>query len=129
MTSAAIIVAAGRGTRAGGEVPKQWQMLAGKPVLAHAVAAFEGAVDRVLLVLHPDDARAGRALVAAKPTGWRAARRAMRRSATRFEALAGSGVTRVLIHDGARPLVSARADRADAGGAGEPRRRGPGACR
>ena len=30
MTVAAIIVAAGRGTRAGGGVPKQWQMLAGQ---------------------------------------------------------------------------------------------------
>ena len=34
MTVAAIIVAAGRGTRAGGEVPKQWQALRGRPVLA-----------------------------------------------------------------------------------------------
>ena len=33
MQTAVIIVAAGRGSRMGGEVPKQWQMLAGKPVL------------------------------------------------------------------------------------------------
>ena len=31
MQTAVIIVAAGRGSRMGGEVPKQWQMLAGKP--------------------------------------------------------------------------------------------------
>ena len=53
MTCVAIITAAGRGTRAGGELPKQWQMLAGKPVLAHTLAvltwlaAVETAVTRV----------------------------------------------------------------------------------
>ena len=51
--TAAIIVAAGRGTRAGGEMPKQWQMLAGKPVVAHALAAFAGFAR--VLVIHPDD--------------------------------------------------------------------------
>ena len=49
----AIIVAAGRGTRAGGDLPKQWQMLNGQPVLAHTLAAFAG-LPRVL-VIHPDD--------------------------------------------------------------------------
>ena len=53
MQTAVIIVAAGRGSRMGGEVPKQWQMLAGKPVIAHALAAFQGL--RVVLVIHPDD--------------------------------------------------------------------------
>ncbi len=55
MTTAAVIVAAGRGSRAGGEIPKQWQMLAGKPVLAHTLAAFRDHVDRLVLVIHPDD--------------------------------------------------------------------------
>ena len=31
MSNAALIVAAGRGTRAGGEVPKQWRKIAGQP--------------------------------------------------------------------------------------------------
>lgn len=108
MTTAAIIVAAGRGLRAGGDLPKQWQMLAAKPVLAHTLAAFAGmsAVDRLVLVCHPDDfARAealdaGVLLVAGGATRAASVRAAL-------EALAGSGVTRVLIHDGARPLVSA----------------------
>ena len=55
MGIAAIIVAAGRGTRAGGDVPKQWQMLAGRPVLAHAIDAFRGRVDHLVVVIHPDD--------------------------------------------------------------------------
>jgi len=108
MTTAAIIVAAGRGLRAGGDLPKQWQMLAGQPVLAHSLAAFAGvaAVDRLVLVIHPEDrARAealgsGADLVIGGETRAASVRAAL-------EALAGSGVTRVLIHDGARPLVSA----------------------
>ena len=53
MTTAAIIVAAGRGLRAGGGLAKQWRILAGQPVVAHALAAFAG-MTRVL-VIHPDD--------------------------------------------------------------------------
>ena len=108
MTTAAIIVAAGRGLRAGGDLPKQWQMLAGQPVLAHSLAAFAGVaeVDRLVLVIHQDDrARAealgsGAALVIGGETRAASVRAAL-------EALADSGVDRVLIHDGARPLVSA----------------------
>jgi 2-C-methyl-D-erythritol 4-phosphate cytidylyltransferase len=39
--AAVVIVAAGRGVRAGGGLPKQYRMLRGKPVLAHTVAAFD----------------------------------------------------------------------------------------
>lgn len=106
MTTAAVIVAAGRGSRAGGDRPKQWQMLAGRPVLAHTLQAFRGRVDRLVLVIHPDDRShalelAGDALLVEGG----ATRDASVRNA--LEALAGTGVTRVLIHDGARPLVPA----------------------
>ena len=53
MQTAVIIVAAGRGTRMGGAVPKQWQTLAGKPVLAHVLDAFAGLP--LVLVIHPED--------------------------------------------------------------------------
>ncbi len=101
--TAAIIVAAGRGTRAGGDLPKQWQMLAGQPVLAHTLAAFAH-LPRVL-VIHPDDhmrakAIAGDALIVIGG----ATRDASVRAA--LQALRGHGIARVLIHDGARPLVS-----------------------
>ncbi|OYX26376.1 MAG: bifunctional 2-C-methyl-D-erythritol 4-phosphate cytidylyltransferase/2-C-methyl-D-erythritol 2,4-cyclodiphosphate synthase [Rhodobacterales bacterium 32-66-7] len=105
MDTAVIIVAAGRGSRMGGEVPKQWQSLRGKPVLAHTLAAFAGFP--VVLVIHPDD-RARADTLAAGVT-------LVEGGATRdasvlagLQALAGTGVTRVLIHDGARPLVSSR---------------------
>jgi 2-C-methyl-D-erythritol 4-phosphate cytidylyltransferase/2-C-methyl-D-erythritol 2,4-cyclodiphosphate synthase len=106
MTTAAVIVAAGRGSRAGGDRPKQWQMLAGRPVLAHTLQAFRGRVDRLVLVIHPDDRSHARELAGdALLVEGGATRDASVRNA--LEALAGTGVTRVLIHDGARPLVPA----------------------
>lgn len=104
MRIAAIIVAAGRGTRAGGDLPKQWQLLAGAPVLAHAVAAFRDC-ERVLVVLHPDDMARGLALFGGSVVlvAGGASRTASVRAA--LETLAGSGIERVLIHDGARPLI------------------------
>mgnify|MGYP000919705153 CR=1 FL=1 len=102
---AVIIVAAGRGTRAGEGLPKQWRDLAGEPVLARTLRAFEG-VGRIVLVLHPDDMLRGldltggrSALVAGGTTRDESVRNAL-------ESLAGSKVSRVLIHDGARPFVS-----------------------
>ena len=55
MTIAAIIVAAGRGNRAGGDLPKQWQNLNGAPVIARTIAALRPHVDQIAVVLHPDD--------------------------------------------------------------------------
>lgn len=105
MSTAVVIVAAGRGSRAGGEMPKQWQMLGDQPVVARTVAAFAGLADHVVLVIHPDDrARAeGLGLDVALVEGG-ATRDASVRAA--LEALAGQGIDRVLIHDGARPFVT-----------------------
>lgn len=103
--TAVIIVAAGRGSRAGGELPKQWRDLRGKPVLAHSIAAFAG-VGRVVLVLHPDDMALGLqhfggkvVLVAGGDSRNSSVRNAL-------EVLDPDTVSTVLIHDGARPLVS-----------------------
>jgi len=102
MTTAAIIVAAGRGLRAGGGLPKQWRPLGGRPVVAHALAAFAG-MARVL-VIHPEDrAMADTVANGALIVDGGASRAASVRAA--LEALAGSGVTKVLIHDAARPNV------------------------
>ena len=107
MQIAAIIVAAGRGTRAGGGLAKQWRMLAGRPVLAHAVEAFRSAgLGPIVLVLHPDEFGRADALVA--PGILRVAGGESRDASVRagLTALAASGVEGVLIHDGARPAVS-----------------------
>ncbi len=108
MHIAALIVAAGRGTRAGGDIPKQWQDLAGQPVLARTLSAFAPHVQTTAVVLHPDDrARwdaAGLNADALVDGG------ATRDASVRvgLEALADRGVDLVLIHDAARPLVPAR---------------------
>jgi len=47
----AIIVAGGAGTRMGGDLPKQFQLLKGKPLLWHTLKAFTDAYDDVQLIL------------------------------------------------------------------------------
>jgi 2-C-methyl-D-erythritol 4-phosphate cytidylyltransferase/2-C-methyl-D-erythritol 2,4-cyclodiphosphate synthase len=102
MTTAIIITAAGRGTRAGGDLPKQWQMLAGAPVLAHTLAAFAGF--EVVLVVHQEDLERAKSLFSGRIVIGGAERAASVRAG--LQALAGQGIDKVLIHDGARPLVS-----------------------
>ncbi|MGY6635356.1 MAG: bifunctional 2-C-methyl-D-erythritol 4-phosphate cytidylyltransferase/2-C-methyl-D-erythritol 2,4-cyclodiphosphate synthase [Alkalilacustris sp.] len=107
MSTAVIIVAAGRGTRMGGAVPKQWQALAGQPVLAHALTTFRMAgLHPVVLAIHPEDLDRATPFVAdgVEVVTGGATRAESVRSA--LEALNGRGVRHVLIHDGARPLVT-----------------------
>ena len=56
MKKYAIIVAGGTGTRMQGEVPKQFMMLSGKPVIWHSVEAFRryDPSIQIILVIHPD---------------------------------------------------------------------------
>ena len=53
----ALIVAAGRGTRFGGERPKQYQALGGVPLLRHSAETFarHPEIDQVRVVIHGDD--------------------------------------------------------------------------
>ena len=58
METAVVIVAAGRGTRAGGrDIPKQYRPLAGTPVLTRAMDAFVESLgaSSIVTVIHPDD--------------------------------------------------------------------------
>lgn len=107
MTLAALIVAAGRGTRVGGETPKQWRPLGVARVIDHALAAFAGRVDVLTVVHHADDTAEAAALRATYPDLVLAAGGASRAASVRagLAALEGHGVTRVLIHDAARALT------------------------
>lgn len=105
----ALIVAAGRGSRLGGPLPKQYRDLAGAPVLRHAVRAFldHPKVAATRLVIHPDD----RALYEAAVAGL-ALLPPVEGGATRqdsvirgLESLAELRPEAVLIHDAARPFV------------------------
>ena len=107
MKTAAIIVAAGRGTRAGGPLPKQWQILGGRPVAAHAMARFAAhpSITQLVLVLHPDDVDTAlwpRDPAAQIVTGGETRAASVRAG---LEAL-DADIDQVLIHDAARPLVS-----------------------
>lgn len=109
MVTAAIIVAAGRGIRAGGGLPKQWRMLAGKSLTAHALEAFRAApsIGPICLVLHAEDMdlAPGYASLEEVIVAEGGASRALSVRAG-LEALAPASPDRVLIHDVARPLVS-----------------------
>ncbi len=108
MEIAAIIVAAGRGTRAGGDVPKQWRRLHGARVADWTVDAFlsHPRIGRVVLVLHPDDLGQAEGFADAIVATGGATRDAS--VGAGLEALVGDPPDRVLIHDVARPLVSAQ---------------------
>jgi 2-C-methyl-D-erythritol 4-phosphate cytidylyltransferase/2-C-methyl-D-erythritol 2,4-cyclodiphosphate synthase len=105
-------MAAGRGTRAGPGGPKQYRLLAGEPVLRRTLTAFavHPGVDHVVAVIHPEDRDAYEAAAAGLPKlGLPCLGGETRQASVRLglEALSALSPTRVLIHDGARPLVSA----------------------
>jgi 2-C-methyl-D-erythritol 4-phosphate cytidylyltransferase / 2-C-methyl-D-erythritol 2,4-cyclodiphosphate synthase len=108
---AAVIVAAGRGYRAGGDLPKQYRALAGEPVIRPTLAAFLGhpQIAAVQPVIHPDDAAIFRAATAGlerllPPVAGGATRQASVRAG--LEALRAAAPDLVLIHDAARPFLS-----------------------
>jgi len=107
MKTAAIIVAAGRGTRAGAGLPKQWRDLAGRSVAQRTTAAFTqaAAISDVVLVLHPDDLAHADQFKGVTIALGGATRDASVRAG--LEALCADPPDLVLIHDVARPLVSA----------------------
>ncbi|GEO79906.1 bifunctional 2-C-methyl-D-erythritol 4-phosphate cytidylyltransferase/2-C-methyl-D-erythritol 2,4-cyclodiphosphate synthase [Pararhodospirillum oryzae] len=107
---AALIVAAGRGTRFGGDLPKQYLTLGGRPVLRHSLARFAAHPDVAVTraVIHPDDrdlydqaAQGLATLLEPVPGG------AERQDSVRLglESLVEHTPDVVLIHDGARPLI------------------------
>jgi 2-C-methyl-D-erythritol 4-phosphate cytidylyltransferase / 2-C-methyl-D-erythritol 2,4-cyclodiphosphate synthase len=105
--TAAVIVAAGRGVRAGGDIPKQWQTLGDRRVIDRTLDAFRAApgIGRIVVVLHSEDMDRlpdeDLMLVAGGDTRSASVRAGL-------EALEGTGVDRVLIHDAARPCVTPR---------------------
>jgi 2-C-methyl-D-erythritol 4-phosphate cytidylyltransferase/2-C-methyl-D-erythritol 2,4-cyclodiphosphate synthase len=108
---AAVVVAAGRGLRVGGDMPKQYRALAGEPVIRTSLRLFahHPGVAMVQPVIHPDDgarfdaATGGLKLLA--PVFGGATRQASVRAG--LEALAPLRPDLVLIHDAARPYASA----------------------
>ena len=115
-TLAIVVVAAGRGSRAGEGLPKQYRTLAGEPIITHALRALHrGAPEaRILVTIHPHDQALYEASVALLDASARAALLepvpggASRQASVRagLEALAAEAPGLVLIHDCARPFAS-----------------------
>jgi len=102
--TAVVLVAAGRGNRMGGGVPKQWRALAGGTVAAQTVRAFrEAGLPRIVLVIQPEDADHARALGLPWVAGGESRSASVRAA---LDALSKNPPQAVLIHDVARPLVT-----------------------
>jgi len=107
----ALVVAAGRGHRLGGALPKQYLHAAGQPLLRHAVAAFlrHPAIDDARVVIHADDRPLYDAAMAGldplAPVSGGATRQASVLAG--LESLAADQPERVLIHDAARAAIDA----------------------
>jgi len=107
---AAVVVAAGRGLRAGGDLPKQYRDVLGEPVIRSSLALFarHDAISFVQPVIHPDDAALFQAASAGldllPPVDGGALRQASVRAG--LEALRAHALDLVLVHDAARPFAS-----------------------
>jgi 2-C-methyl-D-erythritol 4-phosphate cytidylyltransferase / 2-C-methyl-D-erythritol 2,4-cyclodiphosphate synthase len=107
---AAVVVAAGRGLRAGGDLPKQYRHVLGEPVIRSSLALFarHDAISFVQPVIHPDDAALFQAASAGldllPPVDGGALRQASVRAG--LEALRAHAPDLVLVHDAARPFAS-----------------------
>jgi 2-C-methyl-D-erythritol 4-phosphate cytidylyltransferase / 2-C-methyl-D-erythritol 2,4-cyclodiphosphate synthase len=107
---AAVVVAAGRGLRAGGAVPKQYRSLAAGSAIRRALLAFieHEDIGAVQAVIHPDDterfAQACAGLDILPPVMGGLTRQASVLAG--LEALSGREPQIVLVHDAARPFAS-----------------------
>jgi len=107
---AAVVVAAGRGLRAGGDLPKQYRHVLGEPAIRSSLALFarHDAISFVQPVIHPDDAALFQAASAGldllPPVEGGALRQAS--VCAGLEALQAHAPDLVLVHDAARPFAS-----------------------
>jgi 2-C-methyl-D-erythritol 4-phosphate cytidylyltransferase / 2-C-methyl-D-erythritol 2,4-cyclodiphosphate synthase len=109
MKRTGLIVAAGRGTRAGGDMPKQYRCLAGQTILERSIRALLASprIDSVRVVIHKDDKDAYNQSVSGindirlRPPviGGDS------RSASVLNGLNACKCDQVFIHDGARPML------------------------
>ena len=114
MHTVAVVLAGGTGERFGTSVPKQLLPFAGRPLIEHSVAAFDGApaVDAVLVVMAVSHAAQAREALAAG--GYRKLAGVIAGGPTRVESTRraieelGNSECDVLFHDAARPLVDQR---------------------
>lgn len=105
--NSAIIVAAGSGTRFGSDIPKQFVEIAGKPLLEHTLEKFEACaeIDEIVLVLSADQISSFRSEIS-KLTKVVAGGATRAESVQNGLAVVSESANIVVVHDGARPLVT-----------------------
>tara|TARA_Y100001934_G_scaffold272886_1_gene362064 strand:- start:80574 stop:81731 length:1158 start_codon:yes stop_codon:yes gene_type:complete len=109
MTVAALLLAGGRGMRAGGTIPKQYREIGGKTILRRAVEIFLASplIDIVQVVIHQNDEdlyqKAVSGLALPEPVFGGIERHSS--TLNGLESLISLSPTKVLIHDVARPFV------------------------
>ncbi|MDR1527287.1 MAG: 2-C-methyl-D-erythritol 4-phosphate cytidylyltransferase [Dysgonamonadaceae bacterium] len=110
MRKYAIIVAAGNGSRMGTDIPKQYLLLQGKPVLMHTLAAFYNYDSQlqIILVLAPDQKEYWRRLC--REYDFTIPHTLVDGGKTRFHSVKNGleevyGEALVAVHDGVRPIV------------------------
>ena len=111
MSVGVVIVAGGRGARLGADLPKQLLDLGGRSMLQRSVDAFDAhpRVNEFVVVLPEDLVAAGRELIAGAAGKWQFATGGARRQDSVQNGLKALSpkVDVVLVHDAARPFVSA----------------------
>ncbi|MBX7531575.1 bifunctional 2-C-methyl-D-erythritol 4-phosphate cytidylyltransferase/2-C-methyl-D-erythritol 2,4-cyclodiphosphate synthase [Qipengyuania sp. 1XM1-15A] len=102
----AVVVAAGKGMRAGQPLPKQFAKWRGKPVLRHSVEALLDAGAAPLVIVIPDNGEEATAAALSGLDGWTCVTGGETRQQSVANGLAAVGnCDRVLIHDAARPVL------------------------
>lgn len=109
----AVIVAAGTGTRFGGDVPKQFVEIAGRPLIAHTVRRFEDAESIQGIVLVTSEDRIGDMQAIVDAEGFKKVLAVTVGGDSRAESVSNGVAVAcehncqvVAIHDGARPIVT-----------------------
>ena len=101
---AAVVVAAGKGLRAGQPLPKQFAMWRGKPVLRYSVETLLASGADPLIVAIPENGEAAASQALEGLTGYELVTGGATRQQSVAHALSAIGsADRVLIHDAARP--------------------------
>ncbi|MBQ7536488.1 MAG: 2-C-methyl-D-erythritol 4-phosphate cytidylyltransferase [Stomatobaculum sp.] len=110
---AGIILAGGRGSRMGTEVPKQFLEIAGQPMIWHTLRAFEDSIAEELVLVAPEDGTEYCRKEIVEKYGFQKVRHIVEGGAERYDsvyagllALKDSGCSLVAVQDGARCMVT-----------------------
>lgn len=113
-----IIAAGGTGSRLNANLPKQYMLLAEKPVLMHTISVFEPLVDKIIVAIHADmvdhwnelcqeyQFHIPHELVLGGKTRFQSVRNAINYLETRFPDFFYNEDNTIAVHDAARPLVA-----------------------